>query len=235
MTTKVSFIVTCYNEENNVIGAIEKVHHAATQLGYTHDILVVDDASKDGTSKIVKEYMQNHPDISITLICNPTNKGVAHNFVEGVFQAKGEYCRLICGDNIESIETHTAILREIGKSDMVVPYYVVIVGRTWLRHLISRGFTGVVNLISGYKLRYYNGCPVFKRIDVMRWHVEATGLGYQAELIIRLLRQGKTFHEVAVHGFDREGSVSFRMRNILSVIYSIFKISISRLRASVLK
>ncbi len=233
--TTISFIVTCYNEENHVVGAIEKVHKAATQLGYVHDIVVIDDASQDRTSLVVKEYMEKHNDVPITLVRNSTNKGVAHNFVEGVFRAKGEYCRLICGDNIEAIETHIAILSEIGKSDMVVPYYIVIVGRTWLRHLISRGFTYIVNLISGYKLKYYNGCPVFKRMDVMRWHVEATGLGYQAELIIRLLRQGKTFREVAVHGFDREGSVSFRIRNILSVIHSIFKISISRLRASVLK
>lgn len=233
--TKISFIVTCYNEENHVIGAIEKVHSAATQLGYTHDIVVIDDASQDRTSLVVKDYMEKHKEVSITLIRNASNKGVAHNFVEGVFQAKGEYCRLICGDNIESIETHLAILSEIGQSDMVIPYYVVIVGRTWLRHFISRTFTSIVNFISGYQLKYYNGCPVFKRTDVMRWHVEATGLGYQAEFIIRLLRQGKTFQEVAVHGFDREGSVSFRIRNILSVIHSIFKMSISRLRASVLK
>lgn len=233
--TKISFIVTCYNEEKHVIGAIEKVHQAATQLGYTHDIIVIDDASQDGTSRVVKEFMQHHPDISITLLRNPSNKGVAHNFVEGVFHAQGEYCRLICGDNIESMETHLTILKEIGKSDMIVPAYIVIIGRTWFRHFISRSFTRIVNLISGYQLKYYNGCPIFKRHDVMRWHVEATGLGYQAELIIRLLRQGKTYHEVWVQGFDREGSVSFRMRNILSVLHSILKISISRLRASVLK
>ncbi|RDI48141.1 glycosyltransferase family 2 protein [Aquicella lusitana] len=233
--TDISFIVTCYNEEKHVIGAIETVHKVATFLGLTHEILVFDDASKDGTSAVVKAYMQQFPHVPVQLYQNKTNKGVAYNFVEGAFQGKGKYCRLICGDNIESIETHTTILKAIGQADMVIPFYRVIEGRTLLRHLISKGFTRVVNLISGFSIKYYNGCPVFKRTDIMRWHVEATGLGYQAELIIRLLRQGKSYIEVAVDGFDREGSVSFRLRNVLSVCHSIVKISLSRLRVAVLK
>jgi len=233
--TMISFIVTCYNEEDNVIGAIEKVHSAATQLGLTHEILVFDDASVDGTASIVNEFIQKFPTVPVELHQNKVNKGVAYNFVEGAFQGKGEYCRLICGDNIEPIETHMTILKEMGKSDMIIPYYRIIVGRSLLRHLISNSFTRVVNFISGFSLKYYNGCAVLKRRDVMRWHVEATGLGYQAELIIRLLRQGKSYSEVAVNGFDREGSVSFRLRNILSVCHSIMKIFLSRLRVTVLK
>lgn len=233
--TNVTFIVTCFNEENNVIGAIEKVHSAAKQLGLSHEILVFDDASHDRTVNVVNDFMQQFPMVPVQLYQNKINKGVAYNFVEGAFQGKGEYCRLICGDNIESIETHMTILRGIGKSDIVIPYYRVIVGRTLLRHLISNSFTRVVNFISGFSLRYYNGCPILKRQDVMRWHVEATGLGYQAELIIRLLRQGKSYIEVEVDGFDREGSASLRLRNILSVCHSIVKISLSRLRVSLLK
>ncbi|RDI48138.1 hypothetical protein [Aquicella lusitana] len=69
----------------------------------------------------------------------------------------------------------------------------------------------------------------------MRWHVEATGLDKQAELIIRLLRQGKSYIEVAVDGFDREESVLFSLRNVLSICHSIVKISLSRLLVVVLK
>lgn len=233
--TDISFIVTCYNEENHVVGAIEKVHSAAINLGLTHEILVFDDASQDATANIVKEYMLKFPNVPLQLYQNKINKGVAYNFVEGAFQGKGKYCRLICGDNIEFIETHMDILKDIGKADIVIPHYKKIVGRTLLRHMISKSFTRIVNLISGFSVKYYNGCPVFKRQDVMRWHVEATGLGYQAELIIRLLRHNKSYIEIEVDGFDRAGSVSFRMRNILSVCHSLFKISIARLKVAVLK
>ncbi len=231
----ISFIVTCYNEEKHVVGAIEKVHQAAMQLGLSHEILVFDDASHDATAQIVKDYIHKFPQVPVRLIQNIVNKGVAYNFIEGAFQGKGQYCRLICGDNVESIETHITILSRIGQADLIIPFYQKIEGRTLIRHFISYTFTRVVNMISGFNIRYYNGCPILKREDVMRWHVEATGLGYQAELIIRLLRQGKTYIEVPVNGFDREGSVSFRLRNILSVSHSLFKMSIARLRVSLLK
>jgi glycosyltransferase involved in cell wall biosynthesis len=232
---QISFIVACYNEEPNVIGAIEKVHKAATDLGLTHEILVFDDCSKDGTSRVVSEFIQKFPAVPVQLFQNKVNKGVAYNFVEGAFQGKGEYCRLICGDNIEPLETHKTILKDIGKFDMIIPYYEVIKGRSLLRHVISKGFTKVVNAISGFSLKYYNGCPLVKRADVMRWHVEATGLGYQAELIIRLLRQGRTYTEVAVIGDDREGSVSFRLRNVLSVCHTVLKIILARSKIALLR
>lgn len=231
----ISFIVTCYNEEKNVIGAIDKVKTAAEHLKLSYEILVFDDASQDATSEVVQKYMLEHPNLPIKLYKNIENKGVAYNFVEGVFQGTGEYCRLICGDNIEPIETHIKLLSELSKAEIILPYYKQIIGRTALRHFISKTFTHIINLISGYSIKYYNGCPVFKRGDIMRWHVEATGLGYQAELIIRLLRQNKKYIEVEVDGFDREGSVSFRLRNVLSVCHSILKISLARLKVAVLK
>lgn len=230
----ISFIVTCYNEEKNVVGAIEKVHSAAKQLNLGHEIIVFDDASKDKTAQVVQEYIKNHPEVPVFLQQNKINRGVAYNFVEGAFIGKCNYCRLICGDDIEPIHTHIEILKQMGKADLIIPYYKKIVGRTWFRHLISFSFTKLVNFISGYSLKYYNGCPIIKRYDLMRWHVEATGLGYQAEFITRLLRQGRNYYEIAVDGYDREGSVSLRIRNIVSVTHSIIKIFLQRLRVSVL-
>lgn len=231
----ISFIITCYNEELNVVGAIEKVHQAAIELGLTHEILIFDDASKDNTVKVVEKYITAFPEVPITLHKNTVNKGVSHNFVEGAFQGTGKYCRLVCGDDIEPLETHIKILSFIGKYDIIIPYYKTITGRSLFRFIISNAFTWAVNFISGFSLKYYNGCPAVRRYDVMRWHVEASGLGYQAEFLTRLLRQGKSYIEVAVEGYDREGSVSLRIRNILSVCHSITKIFLARLRVAILK
>jgi glycosyltransferase involved in cell wall biosynthesis len=231
----ITFIVTCYNEEKNVIAAIETIHMAAAQLGLLHEIIVFDDASSDKTSTVVENYMRKFPNVGVKLHRNTINKGVAHNFVEGAFQGKGEYCRLICGDNTEPEETHVKILHQMGKADLIIPYYKSIKGRTWMRHMISKSFTCSVNFMTGFSIKYYNACPVLKRIDLMRWHVEASGLGYQAELIIRLLRQGKSYVEIEVDGFDRPGSVSFRLKNVLSVCHSLFKIFLSRIRILILK
>lgn len=231
----ISYFVPCYNEEPNIIGAIEKLAAVSQTLDLSYEILIFDDASKDNTVGVVQAYGQQNPQTPIKLFRNESNRGVARNFFEGAFHASGRYYRLVCGDDIEPIETHTSLLRHIGEADIIVPYFVRISGRPFHRHVISRLFTFLVNRASGHKLRYYNGCPIYRRWDVLRFHVETTGMGYQAEFLTRLLSEMRTFSEIPVESIDREGSVSLTLRNFVSVAHSLLKISLRRLRVYLIK
>lgn len=234
-SVEASFFVPCYNEEKNVRNALEKLRAAGERLGISYEILVFDDNSRDGTARVVTEYRHDRPDVPVRLFRNSRNMGVSRNFFEGAFQARGKYYRLICGDDVEPLETHLAVLRERGKADMVIPYFTRIEGRPYHRHLISRLYTRLVNMASGYRLRYYNGCPLFRREDVVRFHVEATGFGYQAEFLTRLLHEGRSYIELPLVSVDREGSGSINMRNFISVAHSLLKISLRRLRVYLFK
>lgn len=234
-SVEISFFVPCYNEEKNVVGAVEKLVELAARSGLTYEILVFDDASQDRTIHVVESYCQAHPDIPLRLFANRPNRGVARNFVEGAFRARGKYYRLVCGDDVEPLDSHLALAGRIGEADIIVPYFTEIGGRKLHRHLISRLYTWLVNRVSGYRLRYYNGCPIFRRADVLRYHVEATGFGYQAEFLARLLREGKSFLEVPLISIDREGSATLNMRNFVSVGHSLLKIWLGRLRVYLFK
>ena len=85
-----------------------------------------------------------------------------------------------------------------------------------------------MNIVSGQKLRYYNGLPLYRRRDVLRYHVEATGSGYQAEFLLQLLREHRSFVQVPVDVMDRSGSTALNFRNFLSVGYSMFRIFAKR-------
>lgn len=234
-TVEVTFFVPCYNEEQHVCGAIEKLKGVAEQLAITYEILVFDDCSRDRTSEAVIEYRRSHPEVPARLFRNKKNRGVSRNFVEGAFQGNGTYYRLICGDDIEPVETHLAVLSRRGEADIIVPYFTRIEGRPLHRHLISRTYTALVNLASGYRLRYYNGCPLYRRADVVRFHVEATGFGYQAEFLTRLLHEGRSYIELPLVAMDREGSGSINLRNFVSVAHSLLKIALRRLRVYLFK
>ncbi|MFC3227188.1 glycosyltransferase family 2 protein [Marinibaculum pumilum] len=226
----VTLFIPCLNEAENVVGAIETVSAACRKLGRSYEVLVFDDGSTDGTSEVVQAWQRANPDAPVRLFRNERNRGVARNFVDGAFAARGHHYRLVCGDNIEPPETHEALLSAIGHSDIVIPYFIEIRNRPFFRKVISWLYTRLVNLASGYRLKYYNGCPIYLRRDVMRFHVETSGFGYQAEFLTRLIYEGRSFVEIPLVAYDREGSASLNLRNLLSVGHSLMTIMFRRLR-----
>jgi len=232
---EVTFFVPCYNEETHVQDAVEKLVRAAHELGISHEILVFDDASTDRTLEVVRAYQGQHPDVPLRVFATAVNRGVARNFVEGAFRGRGRYYRQVCGDDVEPLETHVEILRHRGRANIIIPYFPRIIGRTSSRAVLSRFYTVLVNCVSGFSLRYYNGCPLFLRYDVLRFHVEATGFGYQAEFLARLLREGRSYIELPAVARDREGSASLSVRNLLSVAHSLLKIGLGRMRVYFIK
>lgn len=230
----VTFFVACYNEEENIIAAIDAVPAACLEAGCTFDMVVVDDASKDASVTLIREYMTQHPDLPITLVMNQANQGLGANYAEACFYGRGKYYRLICGDAEERPESLVAALKHLGEADMILTYLHDSRARSLGRRATSRVFTGLVNLLSGHHLKYYNGLPILRRQNVMRWHSHAHGFGFQADVIVRLLDMGATYIEVPVVAKNRLGGATkaFTFRNLASVGHTFLQILIRRIAMS---
>jgi glycosyltransferase involved in cell wall biosynthesis len=224
--------VSCYNEKDFVVSAIETVRDALNEIGtISYETIVVDDCSKDGSSETVKNYIVAHPDERIVLRTNKINRGLAQNYFDVAFIGKGKYYRLICGDDAEPKETMLAVFREIGQADMIIPYYVANEGKSLYRRSLSNVYVGLVNLISGFRLHYYNGLAVHLRYNVMRWHPNTRGFGFQADIICMLLDQGFSYKEVPVISIERrvQGSNALTFKNALSVAHTLVDLIFRRL------
>jgi len=225
-----SLFVACYNESGNIVGTLETVVAAASKTVATFEIIVVDDGSSDSSVGDVRAFMVQHPEIPVRLLINSRNEGVANNYAEAAFRSRGQWYRMICGDNVESEETLKTIFSSIGDADLLIPYYTEHPGRAWHRRVLSKGYTTLVNAISGYRLHYYNGMPLTKRYYAMRWHSNSHGFGFQADLVTRLLALGVTHKEIGVIGRERVGgrSKALTFRNFVSVAHSLQNILIRR-------
>lgn len=228
----ITLFVACYNEEGNIVGTLEVIREATAQAGITHEVVIIDDASSDKSVELIKAYMAAHPAEPIRLHVNEKNMGLGENFAEAAFLGSGQYYRLVCGDNVEPVETLVKVFREIGKADIVLTYRPDDVeGKAASRKLLSGLYTNIVNFISGYNLHYYNGLPVMKRRDVMRWNPNSHGFGFQADLVTRLLDRGATYLEVPVIGHERQTGKpkAINIRNFCSVAHSLLNIAIRRI------
>ena len=209
-----SVFVSCYNESSLITHTLDNLRAALAELGHIrYEIIVIDDCSHDDSADLVADYIRAHPDERIILRRNKVNRGLAQNYFDAAFIGKGKYFRLICGDDAEPKDTMVAVFGAIGETDMVIPYYVSSEGRSGYRMLISNTFTTLVNAISGFHLHYYNGLAVHLRYNVMRWHPNTRGFGFQADILCMLLDQGFTYKEVPVRTVERKGSGSRALRS----------------------
>lgn len=217
----ITFFVACYNEEQNIVATFEMLRASLAEVSVRYEIVVIDDASRDKSLEVIEQYIATHPEMPIYLRANDENRGLGPNYVDGAFLGKGHYYRLICGDNAELKENLVKLLSYVGQADIIIPYPSEIIGRSLFRRILSRSFTQLVNFLSGYQIRYYNGLPIHLRYDVMRWHGNYHGFGFQADLITRLLDEGATYIEVPVISKEREAGTSSAMSltNFLSVAH----------------
>jgi dolichol-phosphate mannosyltransferase len=227
----ITFFVSCYNERDFIVATLETVRRATTQLGLTYDIVIIDDASRDGSPELIKQYITDHPDSNIVFRQNAVNKGWAQNYVDSTFIGKGRYHRAICGDNSEMEATLRAVLRPLGEADIIIPYYVEVRDKRLSRSVVSSIYNFLVNLLSGNSLRYYNGLPVHRRYNVMRWHSDTRGFGFQADILCLLLGQGATYKEVALSAVEQRPGVSTALscKNLLSVAHTLSDILLRRI------
>lgn len=83
---RVSFVLPTLNEAENIGLLIEAIYEA---LPDTFEIVVVDDASQDGTANVVREVAARHPDRRIRLLERRQNPGLTNSLRDGIALCEG--------------------------------------------------------------------------------------------------------------------------------------------------
>ncbi len=93
----VSVIIPCYNYGRYLLQCVESVLH---QPDVHVDVLIIDDASPDGSAETVRRLAAQ--DSRVRMICHPTNRGHIATYNEGLALATGEYTVLLSADDLLS-------------------------------------------------------------------------------------------------------------------------------------
>src|ERR1035437_6332136 len=89
-----SVLIPVYNEEEFIGTVLDRVLAAklpATGHKEGRELIVVDDASTDGSVESVQEYMAAHPDAPIRLVRQPVNRRKGAAIRTAAEHARGEF------------------------------------------------------------------------------------------------------------------------------------------------
>ena len=171
MTTLISIVTPCYNEEGNareMYEAIRAIFAGLTQYRYEH--IFIDNASKDGTPRILRELAAG--DANVKVILNARNFGHVRSGYYALLQTSGEAVIALACDFQDPPELIPEFLRRWTAGSKVV--------------LGVKESSDESGLFYAVRDRYYRTLARIADIELVR---QSTGFGCFDKSVIEALRR----------------------------------------------
>ena len=183
----ISFIVACFNEEENIIPTIEEIKKTCKNCQIDlYEILVVDDKSSDNSNYIVKNYIQESGQKNIELITNETNLGYGGSVKKAIKYAKKEFVIWVPGDNAHKEKELAKILEYIGQYDVISTFYTNTETRNKFRRVFTKMYTPVLNFFFNLDIPYYNGVTLIKKSIFDKINIFTNSHNFSVEMWVKI-------------------------------------------------
>lgn len=213
-------MVPTYNERSHIAEVIDRLLAA---VGPGVDVIVVDDASPDGTADAVKAHSSAH---RITLIERPAKLGLASAYLDAFRRglAGGYECIVEMDADLSHDPADIPRLRAVlSGADVVIGSRYVPGARieNWsrMRRVLSRWGNAYARLWLGWEVRDATSGFRAYRAWALRAAVPDTvrseGYAFQIEMVFRSLRAGMRVAEVPITFVERRGGRSKLSRRIV--------------------
>ena len=108
---KISVLVPCYNEEENVIAISEAIIKELTKLEkYDYELVFIDNCSKDNTRNLIQDLCKKNKKIKAIFNCK--NFGQFNSPYYGMLQTTGDCTILMCADFQDPVEMIPKFIKE---------------------------------------------------------------------------------------------------------------------------
>ncbi|MBI3077777.1 MAG: polyprenol monophosphomannose synthase [Deltaproteobacteria bacterium] len=229
---RVVAVVPTYNERESLPRLIERIEGFHLSL----DVMVVDDASPDGTGAWAQARASVDPRVRV--IQRPKKEGIGQAYLAGFAQAlRAGYDVVIQmdGDLSHRVEDLPRLLEPVlsGRCDLSLGSRYVRGGGTagwgWHRRLLSRFGNFYARSILGVSIRDLTSGFKCCRAEWVRaleaWSPRMRGYGFQIEQTYRLLRAGARVQEVPILFVERaHGTSKMGLRIAGEAVWGVWRL-----------
>jgi glycosyltransferase involved in cell wall biosynthesis len=228
MKPTLTVVIPVYNEAATVARVIEQVRNAPVET--SREIVVVDDASSDGTRGILEGLAAANDD-SLRLIVHEANRGKGAAVRTGIAAARGEIVLIQDADLEYDPRDYPILLEPIleGHADAVFgnrfhggPHRVLY----FWHYVANRTLTLITNVLTGLNLADMEaGYKVFRAETLRRLTLTADRFGIEPELVIKVAKLRCRVYEVPIryHGRTYEEGKKITWRDGVAALYHILR------------
>ncbi|MEJ7728983.1 MAG: glycosyltransferase family 2 protein [Polyangiaceae bacterium] len=225
---EISFVIPVYNEESILEEAVLELRTRLEPLGFTYEIVLAENGSRDATVKIAGELGGKFPEVRCFSSSSP-NYGAAMR--QGIERARG---RIVICEEIDLCDTEfhqraVALLRQ-GGVDMVIGSKLLAGAeddRPWARHAASQLYNALLRATLGFRGTDTHGLKAFLRaplLPVARACVVEKDV-FASEFVIRAYRAGLRVREVPVRVKEKRRPSINLVSRVPNVLKSLAKLT----------
>jgi glycosyltransferase involved in cell wall biosynthesis len=171
VAVELSLVLPCYNEEPWLANSIAEIVKVLDSTGLEYELILVDDASRDGTRKAIEGIVKAYPGKAIKTLFHAQNTGWGRAVADGIRETSGEVAGFLDVD----LEVHPRYAVECfnavkgGASVAVGSRIHRFVARGLLRRLLSVVFAALVRLLLPAigPDNLASGCKFFRRVEIL--------------------------------------------------------------------
>jgi glycosyltransferase involved in cell wall biosynthesis len=228
-----SIVIPAYNEAATIHLILNKVAKVQLLGGMAKEVIVVDDASKDDTWKVLNEYQKQYPEQNLQLFQHPVNQGKGAALHTGIQKATGEVTVIQDADLEYDPHEFNLLLDPIVRDVADVVYGSRFMGGNPHRilffwHSIGNKFlTFLSNMFTNLNLTDMETCYKMFRTDVIQQlNLKEKRFGFEPEVTAKMARVPKIrIYEVGISYYGRtfEEGKKIGWKDGFRAIYCILK------------
>ena len=208
---KLSVIMPAYNEEATIVGILDAVANVKLYDGTTKELIVIDDASRDRTRELVRQWQTEHPEIDLVLLEQGRNQGKGAALHAGIARATGDYLIIQDADLEYDPNEYELLLAPIRKGQADVVFGSRFMGGKPHRvlffwHTIGNKFlTFLSNVGTNLNLTDMETCYKLFRTDLIQGlNLQQKRFGFEPEVTAKIARVPNVrIYEVGISYYGR--------------------------------